>query len=147
MAIIADSNQDTSIIYERLIDQIIAFKQKCNLEDRIGRRFNLSAREVSCLYLLSHNEMNSKDLSAGAGVSASRGSRLVQRLLSQEFVCARPDKTDRRNQLLKLSTKGKECLKALDEEKEACERYFLESLEAEQIEMVRKGMDLLMRVV
>ncbi len=147
MAIIAAGNQDNKPTDERLIDQIIAFKKKCNLDERIGSRFNLSNRDVSCLYLLSTSEMNSKDVAAGIGVSPSRGSRLINQLINRGYLTVKPDSNDRRNQLLRLSSAGKRCLSALEKEKEACEKLLTEQLEGEQLEMIRKGINLLMRLV
>jgi len=146
MAIIAKDNQNSDYTEARLIDQIIEFKRRCNLEDRIGQRYKLSSREVAGLFLLGTECMNSKDLSAGIGVSASRGSRIVQRLLVQGYLDSAQDRSDRRNQLLSLSAKGRTCLLELEKEKEACERQFLENLEGEQLETVRRGIDLLLRV-
>ncbi len=147
MAIIAASNQTEYPMDDRLIDQIIAFKKKCNLDERIGSRFNLSNRDVSCLYFLSSSEMNSKDLAAGIGVSPSRGSRLVNQLINRGFITVQSDSHDRRNQLLRLSSEGEECLAALESEKEACEKLLTDQLEGDQLEMVRKGINLLMRLV
>jgi DNA-binding MarR family transcriptional regulator len=132
---------------ELIIDQIIHLKNRCDLDSLIGRSYRLSPREVSCIYLLDGNPLNSKALSQLMGVSPSRGSRIIHRLEQKGFVVSRPDSGDRRNQIIELSKYGKSCLPELDMEKRACEVRFLDSLNADEIEKVRQGIKILLQAI
>ena len=132
---------------ELIVDQIISLKNRCDLDSLIGRRLRLSPREVSCIYLLDGNPLNSKALSEMMGVSPSRGSRIIHRLEMKGFVVSRYDSEDRRNQVIELSPKGESCLPELDREKRACEGRFLDSLSADEIEKVRQGIKILLQAM
>ncbi|WP_319415147.1 MarR family transcriptional regulator [Marispirochaeta aestuarii] len=132
---------------ERLIDLVIDFKNRCNIEEKIGSRYGLSPREVMAIFLLNNVSMSSKELSMKLGVSTSRGSRIIGGLLDRGLLVSEQDADDRRSSILGLSSAGKEHLKDLSRIKDTCERDFLEKLDTRQIEQVRQGMKLLLQVV
>ena len=73
-----------------LVDAILRLKRKCRFEEEIGSRLDLTPVEMSCLLALGQGErLECRELSGQMGLSASRGSRIIQRLITRGRECER----------------------------------------------------------
>lgn len=131
-----------------MIDNILELKSRCNIGDEIGRAYHLTAREVACIFkIASHQPITSKELSASLGLSPSRGSRVVSKLLERGFVQAGHDLADRRSYRLSLTSEGEKCFTEIMKQKEACEKRLSDQLNGAELETVKRGLELLLQVI
>ena len=131
-----------------LIEEILAIKQKCNLENEIARVYNLSGKEMECILALSRaGELSSKELASRIDLSPSRCSRIIGRLMEEGLVQGVPHREDRRFLELSLTPGGLACRDGLEEEKKMCEQRLFASLSARQIADIRKGLNLLLKAL
>jgi DNA-binding MarR family transcriptional regulator len=131
-----------------LIDDILELKKRCDFIQQIGSTYDLSEREVDCMFkIASHEDITSKDLSQLLGLSPSRGSRVVSRLVQRGFIEVSHDDQDRRSYKLSLSDNGKACYQDILQQKNLCEQRLTEQLTDSQRETVMQGLGLLMRVI
>ncbi len=131
-----------------MIDKILEFREMCQLEGEIGRDCGLSSREIRCILTVAQQGvLSSKDLSRLVDLSPSRGSRVIGRLVDRGLIRVHQNDHDRRSVELSLSEEGKECHKKIEEDKARCEARLLASLTEEEREMVKSGLDLLMKAL
>ena len=131
-----------------VIDDILELKSKCNFGDEIGRSYQLTAREVGCIFkIAAHEEITSKELSRLMGLSASRGSRIISGLSLRGFISVEYDRIDKRSYRLSLTEAGKACYEDILEQKRLCEERLTAQLSEEERKIVRQGLDLLIQVM
>ena len=127
-----------------LIDTIISLKAKCCLEEEIGEDFNLSTKELSCIFsLYKHEFIHSKELSNKINLSPSRGSRIINRLIKKGYVIETHDLEDKRFLNLSLSEDGKQIYERVKKKRIECENRLLSKLDNQQKKVVKKGLEIL----
>lgn len=129
-----------------MIELILELKQKCRFDSEIGHSLNLKEKEITFLSAIANdNGITSKDLSSIAGLSPSRGSRVISALYEKGYVTMQHDSSDRRVVNLSLTPKGKFCVKSIEKEKTQCEFDLLDGLSEEERETVKKGLNILLK--
>lgn len=131
-----------------LIEEILAIKRKCNLENEIARVYNLTGKEMACILGISKDQVcSSRDLAAAIELSPSRSSRIIGKLIDQGLVQGKANPEDRRFLDLSLTEKGKICCQGLVKEKEICEQRLFSSLSGDEIDVIRRGLTLLLKAL
>ncbi len=131
-----------------MIDEILELKKRCNFSDEIGKSFNLTQGEVSCISAIAQCEnISSKDLSTLMELSPSRGSRVISKLIQRGFISGSSDEHDRRYLSLSLTSEGEICYRAILNEKRLCEERILSGLDDAQKLAVKQGLDILLQVI
>jgi len=131
---------------ETILDNIINLKERCNsLLDEFGADLGLSSRESALLLSLEeYEEINSNSLSERMHLSASRISRIVDRLIQKGYLHRRPAEDDRRYIEISLTVKGMEAKKKIAEVKKICEDKIRSKINAGDIETVKKALNILL---
>lgn len=121
-------------------------KQKCRFDSDIGQSLNLREKEIAFLSAIANeNNITSKNLSLIAGLSPSRGSRVISALYEKGYITMTHGKTDRRLINLSLTEKGRTCVQGIEKEKMQCEFDLLDGLSENERETVRKGLEILLK--
>ncbi|MCK5157111.1 MAG: MarR family transcriptional regulator [Spirochaetales bacterium] len=131
-----------------MIDEILELKKRCNFSDEIGRAFNVTQGEVSCISIIArHETLSSKNLSSLMELSPSRGSRIISQLINRDFIIGKTDKNDRRYLSLSLTEIGRQCYREILVEKRRCEERILAELTEKQKRAVHDGLNILLQVL
>lgn len=109
---------------DRIIDLIIGIKGKClDKEESIRLEYDLSPAEYKGLLAMQPGEpCNCNALSKNMGLSVSRGSRVVEKLIKNKYIEQKISNEDRRNVVLKLAPKGTRVRKKIEATLNECER-------------------------
>lgn len=133
----------------RIIDYIFELKRVCVLEEHeIGERVGLQTSEMHCLESLKPGEyVSSGELSRRMGLSASRGSRIIETLIVKGLLDRETDSRDRRSTLIGLTEAGAGLLKNIERAKERCERRITRTLGDDDVRLVKSGFSRLFRSI
>ncbi len=134
---------------KRIVDDIFLLKRRCmfKIED-LSAEAGLVPREMAAIESLTPGErVSGNELSRRMELSPSRGSRIIERLIRKGFLERETDPHDRRAVLISLSERGGEQKRKIDALKDDCERLLLSKLEGDQLDRVREGMGILLRVM
>ncbi|MBN2739054.1 MAG: MarR family transcriptional regulator [Spirochaetales bacterium] len=132
----------------RMIDRIMKIKSKCNFEEEISEAFDLTGREISCICCFNNGLVfSSRDMAGMLGLSASRASRLITRLVEKGYLEEAVDKGDRRFLSISLSKKGQECHDKIEHMKDLCEEELKNKLKPEDFQAIGRGLDALMGIL
>ncbi len=128
-----------------LFELILAIKRKClATEERIQKQLNLSQAEFHGLLSIKPNEqLPGNTFSERMGLSPSRGSRVLWRLVSKELMRTRTNSEDRRSVVISLTEQGKSVQNNAKESILACEGKIKASLSHEQISRIKESLQLL----
>lgn len=133
-------------IKKRIVDDLFLLKQRC--ADRTGdlsAEAGLAPREMTAIESLSSGErVSGSELSRRMGLSPSRGSRIVERLIRKGFLVRETDPHDRRAVLLSLSGRGSEQKWKIDALKDDCERLLRAKIDGAGLSVVSEGMEILL---
>lgn len=115
---------------DRIIDLIIGIKGKClDKEESIRQEFNLSPAEYRGILAMAPGQpCNCNALSKNMGLSVSRGSRVVEKLIKHKYLVQEISKEDRRNVILKLAPKGTRVRKKIEVVLNECEQTIQKKL-------------------
>jgi len=110
-------------MHDRIIDLIISLKSKClEKEDSIRREFDLSPAEYRGILAMTPTvPCNCNALSSKMGLSVSRGSRIIEKLIKNKYLEQEISLNDRRNLILKLAPRGVRVRKKIEEMLNECE--------------------------
>jgi DNA-binding MarR family transcriptional regulator len=134
---------------KRIVDSIFLLKRRCmfKIED-LSAEAGLVPREMAAIESLEPGErVSGNELSRRMELSPSRGSRIIERLIRKGYLVRETDPGDRRAVLISLSERGGEQKRKIDSLKDDCERLLRSKLEGEQLDRVREGMEILLKVV
>lgn len=108
---------------KRIIDIVIKLKNGCiQREDSIREEFSVSPAEYrAILAILPGEKTTGGSLSKKMGLSISRGSRIIEKLMSKEYIKQVPTDKDRRCLMLMLTEKGIKLRKKIDNLLNKCE--------------------------
>ena len=119
---------------------VYEMKKKCaSVDQRMMDELNLSPSEYLFFSSLdSCQVISSNELSKHMGLSASRVSRIVDKLFVNGYLDRNTDATDRRAITLCLTPKGKEIKSKIDGERLKCEEQLLRVITSEEVEKFRQ---------
>jgi DNA-binding MarR family transcriptional regulator len=118
-----------------IIDMIYELKKKCSKIDyQLMCELNLSQSELQFFLALgSCKSISSNELSKHMELSASRISRVVDKLVNNGYLIRDIDPNDRRAITLQLTGKGIEIKETITTKRSECESRVLEALSGEDI--------------
>jgi len=133
----------------RIIDLIIELKGKCSLkEEQIRNEFHLSQAEYRGILSLNRGErVTCSDFAQRMDLSPSRGSRVIERLISKGFLLSEPVSGDRRALLLSLTRKGLHVQARIDERKNGCEHTMLSKCSIPEVNALKNNLELLIAIL
>jgi DNA-binding MarR family transcriptional regulator len=107
----------------RIVDLILALKSKClEKEESIRQEFGLSPAEYKGIIAMSPDEpCNCNKLSEKMGLSVSRGSRVIEKLVKNKYLICETSPEDKRNIILSLAPRGVRIKKKIDTMLNECE--------------------------
>ena len=134
---------------QNIIDYLFLLKQKCvKAEEEIGSETGLSYREIIGIGLLKRGEkIDSNTLSKRMGLSASRGSRIIDKLSAKGFFSRRTADYDRRAVEIALTKKGNVLKKRIETLKKKCEKKIETSINNKQKKIIKEGLKTLNEVL
>lgn len=119
-----------------IMSMVYEMKKKCAQADqRLMDDLNISQSEL--LFFSALNNclgISSPELARNMGLSPSRVSRVVDKLVVNGFLDRNPSATDRRAITLCLTSKGKVIRSKIDKVRSDCEARLLEAIPSDEIE-------------
>ena len=133
----------------RLIELILAIKRKCQgTEERIQAELGLSPAEFNGLTALDETrEVSGCEFAGRMTLSPSRGSRVLNRLVTDGYVRTRVSPEDRRTILVALTPQGRQVKQEIIGHMDACEQRICAGLDPESVEQVESALEILDRVL
>jgi len=133
----------------RLIELILAIKRKCQgTEERIQAELGLSPAEFNGLTVLDETqEVSGCEFAGRMTLSPSRGSRVLNRLVSDGYVRTRVSPEDRRTILVALTPAGRQVKQQIIGHMDACEQRIYAGLDPQSAEQVESALEILDRVL
>jgi DNA-binding MarR family transcriptional regulator len=121
-----------SIVYE--------MKKKCSqMDQQLMDELSISQSELLFFSSLNNCQgISSPELAKSMGLSASRVSRVVEKLVVNGYLDRNTDTSDRRAITLCLTDKGKIVRNKIDKVKNECEARLLETIPSEEVEKFRE---------
>ena len=121
-----------SIVYE--------MKKKCSqMDQQLMDELSISQSELLFFSSLNNCQgISSPELAKSMGLSASRVSRVVEKLVVNGYLDRNTDTSDRRAITLCLTDKGKIVRNKIDKVKNECEARLLETIPSEEVERFRE---------
>ena len=121
-----------SIVYE--------MKKKCSqMDQQLMDELSISQSELLFFSSLNNCQgISSPELAKSMGLSASRVSRVVEKLVVNGYLDRNTDISDRRAITLCLTDKGKIVRNTIDKVKNDCEARLLETIPSEEVEKFRE---------
>jgi DNA-binding MarR family transcriptional regulator len=123
-----------------IMGMVYEMKKKCTHVDlRLMEEFNLSQSEYLFFSSLDNCQViSSNELSKSMGLSASRVSRVVDKLVVNGYLDRNTDSSDRRAITLCLTSKGREIKSRIDQERLKCEEQLLRVIPSDEVEKLRE---------
>ena len=133
----------------RFIELILAIKRKCQgTEERIQGELGLSPAEFNALTVLDETqEVSGCEFAGQMTLSASRGSRVLNKLRADGYVRTRVSPKDRRTILVALTPEGRQVKQQIIGHMETCENRIRASLDPQSAEQVERALEILDRVL
>lgn len=122
-----------------ILSMIYEMKKQCAKVDQLLMDdLNISQSELLFFSALDTCKgLSSPELAKNMGLSASRVSRVVDKLVVNGYLDRNTDATDRRAITLCLTSKGKIIRGKIDKVRNECEARLLESIASEEVEQFR----------
>ena len=123
-----------------IMNMVYEMKKKCGqVDQRLMDDLNISQSELQFFSALDDCQgISSPELAKNMGLSLSRISRVVEKLVVNGYLDRNTDAADRRAITLCLTSKGKVVRNKIDEVRNECEARILETIPSEEIEQFRK---------
>ena len=118
---------------------VYEMNKKCaQIDQNLMDELNISQSELLFFSSLNNCQgINSPELAKNMGLSASRVSRVVEKLVVNGYLDRNTDPTDRRAITLCLTDKGKSVRNKIDQVKNDCEARLLETIPSDELEKFR----------
>lgn len=118
---------------------IYELKKKCSkIDEKLINELNLSRSELQFFLALGNcKSINSNELSKHMELSASRISRVVDKLVNNGYLTRDIDSKDRRAIILALTKKGVDTKEIITKKRRECEAKVLEALSGEEVDNFR----------
>ena len=122
-----------------IMGMVYEMKKKCGqVDQRLMDDLNISQSELQFFSALDDCQgISSPELAKNMGLSLSRISRVVDKLVVNGYLDRNTDAADRRAITLCLTDKGKVVRHKIDEVRNECEARILETIPSEEIEQFR----------
>lgn len=119
-----------------IMSMVYEIKKKClQADQRLMEELNISESELSFFSALDNCQgISSPELAKNMGLSLSRISRVVDKLVVNGYLDRNTDATDRRAIKLCLTPKGKAIRSKIDKVRNECESRLLEVIPSEDLE-------------
>ncbi len=132
-----------------LFEMILAVKHKCQCnEEQIREELALSQAEFQGLLVLADaEEMTGCEFARRMGLSPSRASRVLDRLVIGGYATRRSDMEDRRAIQVCLTARGRRMSRRIMGRMRACEDRICGSLDRAGVKQVRRVLELLESVL
>jgi DNA-binding MarR family transcriptional regulator len=129
----------------RIFPLILALKWRCQCcEEQIQAKLGLSRAQFHGLIVLDDSqEISGCVFAARMGLSPSRGSRVLSKLLEDGYVKANVSKEDRRTILVSLTAKGRRTRQRINSSMAACEKRVADRLDRNDLQQVTHALELL----
>ncbi len=123
-----------------ILSMVYEIKKKCaQIDQRLMDELNISQSELLFFSALDNCQgMSSPELAKNMGLSLSRISRVVDKLVVNGYLDRNTDAADRRAITLCLTAKGKVVRSKIDEVRSECEARLLEKIPSEEIERFKE---------
>ena len=133
----------------RLFELILAVKRRCqNTEEQIQAELGLSQAQFQALIVLNDGqEISGCEFAERMALSPSRGSRVLERLVTDGHVKVLPGPQDRRAIVISLTPKGRRAKRRIIDHMEACERRICDGLDDTRIGQIKRALELLEAVL
>jgi DNA-binding MarR family transcriptional regulator len=130
---------------KEIYDIILRLKHFCVCnESKISSSCHIGIAELNGINALGNNEnITCTELSKRMDLSLSRGSRIIDNLVKKGYLLRKIKDHDRRFTLLYLTEKGKELKNNINKEQRAFEEDINSELTAQEIESIKKGLNIL----
>lgn len=127
----------------RLFELILAVRRKCQgSEERIQRELGLSPAEFNALTVMDDvGEITGCQFAEEMVLSPSRGSRVLDRLVTDGYVKTRVSSQDRRTILISLTPKGRKTRLKMFDHMRDCESRICSGLDAGRVSQVRDALE------
>jgi MarR family transcriptional regulator, organic hydroperoxide resistance regulator len=134
---------------ERLFELILAVKRKCQgNEEQIQEELGLSQAEFNALIVLdSQKEGSGCEFATRMALSPSRGSRVLNKLVTDGYVKVVAGLSDRREIAISLTPEGRQVREQIIGRMEACESRICAGLDRASVDQVRHALELLEAVL
>ncbi|MHC4518582.1 MAG: MarR family winged helix-turn-helix transcriptional regulator [Planctomycetota bacterium] len=134
---------------KRLFELILAVKRKCQgNEEQIQTELGLSQAEFNALIVLDgKQQMLGHDFAERMGLSPSRGSRVLNTLVTHGYASTQLSPDDRRASLISLTGGGKRMRTRLLDRMGACEKRIQDNLDKASRLRVAEALELLESVL
>ena len=122
-----------------ILSMVYEMKKKCaNIDQQLMDDLNISQSELLFFSSLDNCQgLSSPELAKNMGLSLSRISRVVDKLVVNGYLDRSADTADRRAITLCLTAKGKVIRSRIDEVRNECEARLLEAISSDEIERLR----------
>jgi DNA-binding MarR family transcriptional regulator len=133
---------------KNLLDLIIELKKGCmEDEQQIRTLCHVSLAEYKAVMEINVTErITCNVLSKKMGLSPSRGSRITDSLVRKKYLIRMTNSKDRRSFVLSLSSKGIKIKEQIERERNNCERRIREKLSTEELELIKEGLELIIKI-
>jgi len=123
-----------------ILSMVYEMKKKCaQVDQQLMDDLDISQSELLFFSALNHCQgLSSPELARNMGLSLSRISRVVDKLVINGYLDRNTDVTDRRAITLCLTAKGKVIRGKIDEVRNECEARLLGTIPSEEIERFRE---------
>lgn len=123
-----------------ILSMVYEMKRKCaQVDQQLMDDLNISQSELLFFSALDNCKgLRSPELAKNMGLSPSRISRVVDKLVIDGYLDRNTDISDRRAITLCLTSKGKIIRNKIDKVREECEAGLLESISSEEVERFRE---------
>ncbi len=134
---------------ERLFELILAVKRKCQRnEEQIQQELGLSQAQFNALIVLDEGqEISGCEFAKRMVLSPSRGSRILNTLVTGGYVSIVPGPADRRAIMISLTPEGRQIKQRIIGRMAACENRISASLDPTSVAQVRHALELLETVL
>ena len=133
----------------KIIEAISILKNSCLENDEIIRKeLNLSPAEMNGLLRLEKNEcLNCQALSKKLGLSVSRGSRVINKLIEKGYFEESKEESDKRCSKIKLSDTGIKIKSKLNDLIDQCEKKIISKMKKSEIKNVKDTLEKLISII
>jgi len=134
---------------ERLFELILAVKRKCQgNQEQIQEELGLSQAEFNALIVLDNQqEVSGCEFAERMALSPSRGSRVLNTLVTDGYIKAVAGPSDRREIAISLTPEGRRVKQQIIGHMEVCENRICAGLDQASVEQVRHALELLEAVL
>ena len=133
----------------RFFELILALKRKCQKnEEEIQEELGLSQAEFNALIVLDDGqEVSGCEFAERMALSPSRGSRVLNKLVTDGYVKTAAGSADRRAIVISLTPKGRRAKQRIIDRMEACEQRICSDLDDQTVTQIKDALESLETVL